>query len=124
MIVNSVRSAGSRLPLLCQPQQHIVKRNVVKRNVDKLLNRSENELIPILSIVHVIMTSTTTKEAIVGLIAARTEDDQCLQFVYGSTSSLSGAGVATDVELGEFKLVVDEVRFGTLLTPRAAAAAP
>ena len=65
------------------------------------------------------MTSTTTKEAIVGLIAARTEDDQCLQFVYGSTSSLSGAGVATDVELGEFKLVVDEVRFGTLLTPRA-----
>ena len=95
---------------------HSKTQRIVKRNVDKLLNRFKNELT---RYVLVIMTSTTTKEAIVGLIAARTEDDQCLQFVYGSTSSLSGAGVATDVELGEFKLVVDEVRFGTLLTPRA-----
>lgn len=52
---------------------------------------------------------TTKKSDIMGLIAARKEDADCLTFTYGSESRLGGAGVATDVTMGgEFNLKVDE----------------
>jgi len=51
---------------------------------------------------------TTTKDAIMGLIGARTEDESCLTFTYGCESKLDGEGVATKVKLGEFALTVDE----------------
>jgi len=52
---------------------------------------------------------TTKKEDVMGLIGARKEDESCLTFTYGSTSKLSGSGVATEVDLpGGFKLNVDE----------------
>ena len=37
---------------------------------------------------------TTKKDDIMGLIAARKEDEGCLTFTYGSESRLGGAGVA------------------------------
>tara|TARA_B110000208_G_scaffold148193_1_gene178783 strand:+ start:756 stop:1658 length:903 start_codon:yes stop_codon:yes gene_type:complete len=52
------------------------------------------------------------KEGVMGIVAAATEDNECLRMTYSSTSKLAGAGLMSDVTLpGGHTMIVDEVRF-------------